>query len=785
MTKGIQIGLVGNPNSGKTTVFNALTGARQHIGNWPGVTVEKKEGEFRLPDGKDVTLVDLPGIYAMSATSEDERASLGYVLSGEADLYINVVDATNLERNLYLTTLLLELKVPVLVAVTMMDIAKSRKIAIDLAHLSRHLGCPVVGVNALNKTDIRSLATAVASAVAKPAVSPFAIEYPDEIERELDALASGSPETSAAFKVPARWVAIKLLETDPLVSNKAEELKDLSSQLVADATQRIESVLKETPDVLLADARYGIIQGLCRDVVKLTERREYFSAKADKFILNRILGIPFFLTVMYLVFWVTMTIGGAFIDFFDVLGGTIFVEGLGQLLEKVSAPGWIIALISGGIGAGIQTMGTFIPPIFFMFFCLSVLEDSGYMARAAFVMDRFMRWLGLPGKSFVPMLVGFGCSVPAIMATRTLESKRDRFLTIFMTPFMSCGAKLPVYVVFAAAFFTENPGRMVFWIYLSGITLGIITGLVLKRTLFQGEPSHFIMELPPYHLPRMKHILLHTWERLKVFLFRAGKVIVPMVLLLGFMNSIGRDGSFGNEDSENSLLCEVGTAITPVFVPMGVEKDNWPAAVSIFTGLFAKEAVVGTLTSLYGQIGSSSGESDAEEKAEKPAAEAADGEEDEEEEEEFSFWGGIAEAFKTIPENLSGVFGGLADPLGLGSVSGDEEAVAEEMETDVSVFKNMREKFTGGQHQAFAYLLFVLLYVPCMAALGVAFRELGRWYGILLTIYLTVLGWCVATLYYQLTLGHETLWILVSSVLLAIMFGAFWLIGKRQKVQML
>ena len=768
MKEGIQIGLVGNPNSGKTTVFNALTGARQHIGNWPGVTVEKKEGEFKLPDGKDVTLVDLPGIYSLSATSEDERASLGYVLSGEADLYINVVDATNLERNLYLTTLLLELKVPVMVAVTMMDIAKHRKIAIDLAHLSRHLGCPVVGINALDKKDVRSLAEAVAVAVKAPKVSPFAIEYPDEIERELDALASGSPETAALFSVPARWVALKLLECDPLVSAKAAELKDLSSVLAAESAQRIESVLKETPDVLLADTRYGVIQGLCRDVVRLTERREHFTAKADKFILNRILGIPFFLTVMYLVFWLTMTVGGAFIDFFDILGGTVFVDGLGALLGKVSAPGWVIALISGGIGAGIQTMGTFIPPIFFMFFCLSLLEDSGYMARAAFVMDRFMRWLGLPGKSFVPMLVGFGCSVPAIMATRTLESKRDRFLTIFMTPFMSCGAKLPVYVVFGAAFFTENPGRMVFWIYISGIALAIVTGLILKNTLFQGDPSHFIMELPPYHLPRMKHILLHTWERLRIFLFRAGKVIVPMVLLLGFLNSMGRDGSFGNEDSENSLLCTVGTAITPVFVPMGVEKENWPAAVSIFTGLFAKEAVIGTLTSLYGQMGGA-----AEEGAEDEAGE---------EEDAFSLWGGIAEAFATIPANLSGVFGGLADPLGLGSVSGDEEAVAEELDADVSVFKNMRAHFTGGKHQAFAYLLFVLLYVPCIAAMGVAFRELGRWYGTLLTVYLTMLGWCVATLYYQLALGHSTLWIITPCVLLAGMFGSFWLIGKRNDV---
>ena len=766
MKKAFQIGLVGNPNSGKTTVFNALTGARQRIGNWPGVTVEKKEGELRLPDGRDVTLVDLPGIYSLSATSEDERVSLEYVLSGAADLVVNVVDATNLERNLYLTLLLLELKLPVLVVVTMMDIARGRKIALDLEHLSRHLGCPVVGVNALDKGDVRKLAQSIAAAE-QPQASAFTLEYPDEVEREIGILEAGSVRTAGALGVSPRWVAVRLLEGDPLVTRKASELKDLASALVPASSWRIESVLMETPDVLFADARYGVILGLCRDVVRRTETREYFTARADRFILNRFLGIPFFLLVMYLVFWVTQTVGGAFIDFFDIAGGTIFVEGTKFLLAKVAAPGWLVALLSGGVGAGVQTMATFIPPIFFMFFCLSLLEDSGYMARAAFVMDRFMRWLGLPGKSFVPLLVGFGCSVPAIMATRTLDNRRDRFLTIFMTPFMSCGAKMPVYALFGAAFFGDRAGRMVFWIYLSGITLAVLTGLLLKATLFQGEPSHFIMELPPYHLPRMRHILLHTWDRLKVFIFRAGRVIVPMVLLLGFLNSVGRDGSFGNGDSKNSLLCLAGTAITPVFEPMGIEKENWPASVSIFTGLFAKEAVVGTLNSLYGQMGGGG----------KSAKAAVD--------KEYSLWGGLAKALATVPDNLSGVLGGLSDPLGMGRVSGDEKAVAKELDADLSVFANMRARFTQGPHQAFAYLLFILLYVPCMAAMGAAFRELGRGYGLLLMGYLTVLGWSVATLYYQFTLGHQTVWILTACSLLALMFGGFWLLGRKRKIQLI
>ena len=771
MKKTFQIGLIGNPNSGKTTVFNGLTGARQRIGNWPGVTVEKKEGELRLPGGGEATLVDLPGVYSLTALSEDERVTLEYALSGQADLFVNVVDATNLERNLYLTLLLLELKVPMIMVLTMMDIARNRKIHIDLEHMARHLNCPVIGVNAQNPREMAALARTLAEAARAPAVRLFQYDYPDEVEREISVLEAGSALTARELNVPTRWVAIRLLEGDPLVMEKAAGLKDLASVLAGECAARIGHVLKETPDVILAETRYGVIQGLCRDVLRHTEFKEYFTAKADKVILNRFLGIPFFLLVMYAVFWLTQTVGGAFIDFFDLAGGALFVEGAKALLTHVAAPGWLVALLAGGIGAGLQTMATFIPPIFFMFFCLSLLEDSGYMARAAFVMDRFMRWLGLPGKSFVPMLVGFGCSVPAIMATRTLESRRDRFLTIFMVPFMSCGAKLPVYVVFGAAFFSAHPGRMVFWIYVSGIVLAVLTGLLMKRTLFQGEPSHFIMELPPYHLPRLKHILLHTWDRLKVFLFRAGRVIVPMVLLLGFLNSVGRDGSFGNEDTETSLLCTVGTAITPLFEPMGVEKDNWPASVALFTGLFAKEAVVGTLTSLYGQM-----ESD--------DANVGAGDTGEDEEAAFSLWQGLADAFATIPANLAKVGQGLRDPLGLGAVSGDEANVAAAVDSDVSVFRAMRQRFSKGAHQAFAYLLFVLLYVPCLAAMGAAFRELGRFYGTLLAVYLTVLGWSVATLYYQLALGHQTVWILTPCALLGALFGGFWLLGRRHRISM-
>ena len=533
------IGIVGNPNCGKTTLFNGLTGSHQHIGNWPGVTVEKKEGWSKVASGdgggERIRVVDLPGIYSLASTSEDEKVALDYILSHEADLYINVIDATTLERNLYLTLLMCELKVPMVVVVTMMDIVKQRNLRIDLERLAGRLGVPVIGVDATRGRDLRRLKGMLGDALAAARVPTVRLDY----DRALD-------------------------------------------------------------DIELAGARYALIERMLKDVVASVPHKAYLSEKVDRVVLNRFLGIPIFLGMMYLVFWFTQAVGGAFIDCLDGIGDTVFVSGLGWLMARIQAPEWLIAVVANGAGTAIQTVLTFLPPVGFMFIALSVLEDSGYMARAAFVMDRFMRWIGLPGKSFVPMLVGFGCSVPAIMATRTLESKRDRFLTVFMAPFMSCGAKLPIWVLFGAAFFPQNPGKLVFLIYVTGIVLGVATGLALKHTLFQGAPTHFIMELPPYHCPRPKHILLHAWERLKIFIWRAGKFIVPMVLVLGVLNTIGTDGSIGHEDSDESLLSVVGKAITPVFEPIGVESENWPASVAIFTGLFAKESVIGTMKGLYG-----------------------------------------------------------------------------------------------------------------------------------------------------------------------------------------
>ena len=762
------IGLVGNPNCGKTTVFNGLTGSRQHIGNWPGVTVEKKEGEFCLPKAGDIKIVDLPGIYSLTAASEDERASLEFILSHEADLYINVIDATAIERNLYLTLLMCELKVPMVIVVTMMDIARQRRLSVDLNHLSKHLGVPVIGVAATDAKDVAKLRILLDEVVAAPKVPHVPIEFPNELEQEIDILASASVKTAEHYGVDARWVALKAIEGDPLIRRQLERHRDMAPEVIDGAVKRCSDVLGDPPDVVLAETRYGVIAGLVKDVVSTVQDKVYLSEKIDKLAINRFLGIPVFLGIMYLVFWITQIVGGAFIDFFEIAGDTLFVSGTAHLLGLCNAPQWIVALVSNGVGSALQTVGTFLPPVGFMFLCLSVLEDSGYMARAAFLMDRFMRWIGLPGKSFVPMLVGFGCSVPAIMATRTLESKRDRFLTVFMTPFMSCGAKLPVWVLFAAAFFPQNPGKLVFAIYVTGIVLGIVTGLVLKHTLFQGEPTHFIMELPPYHMPRARHIFLHTWERLKIFIWRAGKLIVPMVLVLGTLNTIGIDGSIGGKSGGESVLSVVGKSITPVFEPIGVEKDNWPASVSVFTGLFAKESVIGTMKGLYGQT-------DAREVA-APGASAKP-------EERYSLVIGLKKAFASVPENLSGVFAGLVDPIGF---SGEKEALADEAAKidNEAAIDSLRRHFPKGVHQMFSFLLFVLLYVPCLAATGVVFREIGKLYGVIFVGYLTLLGWSVAAIYHSVMVSHSSLWFCVGTGMLAAMYGGFWCYGRRHRIDM-
>ena len=750
------IAIAGNPNCGKTALFNALTGSNQIVGNWPGVTVEKKEGSFKL-DNHTIRVVDLPGIYALFANSEDERAALDYLLKGEADLVVNILDATNLERNLFLTSQLMEKGVPMVLAVNMMDIAAQRGVHIDLKKLEEILGVTAVGLTAVSPKScegfVNDLHKLLHSSNELPVPKP--VEHSEVLEKLIADISGTLEPVAKELGATPRWTAVQYLEHSARVLEVAERLN------ISIPHDKIEEDLGEEVEFALADSRYSYARNIVMQVIRDNTNKRTRTDKLDKIFLNRILGIPLFLAAMYLVFWFAVTVGSAFIDFFDLLVGGIFVDGLTQLLEAVHAPGFVVALLANGLGAGIQTVSTFIPVIFFMFLCLSFLEDSGYMSRAAFVADRFMRFLGLPGKAFVPMIVGFGCSVPALMGTRTLENKRERFLTLFLVPFMSCGARLPVYALFGAAFFGKAAGDLVFTIYMVGIVIALLYGLLLRKTLFVGKESTFIMELPPYHLPKFRNLFRHAWIRLREFIFRAGKIVLIMVTVLGFMGSIGTDGSFGNDNNEKSVLSVVGSAITPAFEPFGVESDNWPASVALFTGLFAKEAIVGTLNSLY-SIEDQTG------------FDNAAGEE-----ESFSLKKTTKEAFVSIPENLAGVFGKLVNPLGVeDAIEESEDAENEEM---ASAMKGMRAHFRLGNFQVFAYLLFILLYVPCLAALGTAFRELGKFYGTLMVVFQTVIGWSLSVLFFQLTVGNSALWIGIAATLLVGVVVALILIGRDQK----
>jgi ferrous iron transport protein B len=758
------IGVSGNPNCGKTTMFNALTGTKQRVGNWPGVTVDRKVGNYRH-GGNNVEVVDLPGIYSLAATSVDEEVARDYILSGEPDLIVNIVDASNLDRNLYLTSQLLEMKVTMVVALNMMDIAKSRNIEINIPGLAEKLGCPVIPIVAAKNDGIETLKSAINKASKEKSISATQIVYPLEIQEAVKELI---PVVEAAIqdkKADANWVAVKLLEGDKLASRMVGNYTD---EIAEHHRKDIENKLGEEPDIVVADTRYGFISELTKDTVnKTSQAKRTTSDKIDRVVLNRVLGIPIFLVAMYLMFMFTINLGGAFIDFFDIFAGTIFVDGFGELLGSVGTPEWLVTILAGGLGGAIQTIATFIPPIGCMFLCLSFLEDSGYMARAAFVMDRFMRFIGLPGKSFVPMLVGFGCNVPAIMATRTLENQRDRTLTIMMNPFMSCGARLPVYALFAAAFFPVGGQNLVFSLYLLGIGFAVLTGLILKNTLLKGDITPFVMELPLYHMPTVRGVLLRAWDRLKAFMFRAGRVLVPVIVVLSFMNSMGTDGTFGNEDSKKSVLANIGKSITPIFRPMGIIDDNWPATVGIFTGIFAKEAVVGTLDSLYSQIDAS----------------AAGGEE---EEEAFNFWGGIVESFATIPANLADLAGTFLDPLGL-SVGdlGSIETAAEEQEVSVGTFGSMANLFAG-KIGAFAYLLFVLLYFPCVAAIAAVYRETNLKWTAFAGAWTTGLAYMASTIFYQLaTFGQHPasslIWVGIEVSVFAIILTIMRYLGQEDR----
>jgi ferrous iron transport protein B len=705
-----EIALLGNPNAGKTTLFNLLTGTHQRTGNWPGVTVERKEGQCRLLN-EDLHVVDLPGTYSLdySDTSTDERVARNFVQEHPNHLYLNIVDASTLERGLYLTLQLRELNVPMIVLLNMMDVAERRGMKIDIQALHERLGCPVIPVSLRQDKDLHPVHHAICHYIPSASAVHFDIPYHPSVEQALQTLQNQGTERSGAL------LALQTGQADVTI---------------ATLHQQIEAQSGEEFDFLLADARFELATRIAREVVH--ERGKIsrtLSDKVDRWVLGSWTGVPIFLAMMYLLFLFSINLGGAFVDFFDLGMQTLAVDGIRHLLGGFGTPEWLVTLLADGLGGGLQVVATFIPIIAALYLFLTLLEESGYMARAAFVMDQFMRKLGLSGKAFVPLIVGFGCNVPAIMAARTLDSNRERILTVLMAPFMSCGARLAVYALFAAAFFPTGGQNIVFLLYLVGIGFAILTGLIMRKTLLQGGADHFVMEMPTYQVPGLYNIFINTWGKLKGFIIGAGKIIVMVVMVINVVNSLGTDGSFGNQNTEKSLMSAAAKSVTPVFAPMGITQENWPATVGIVSGLLAKEVVVGTLDALYGQM--DNGEAGESLAGQVPTEDTG-----------FDLGAGLQAAFATIPANLADALGNVGDPLGLGAVN-------EAPEVNSATFAAMQQRFDG-KIGAFAYLLFILMYFPCVAATGAMYRETGARWAALGVAWSTGLGYGAAVVFYQL-----------------------------------
>jgi ferrous iron transport protein B len=705
--KTITIAVAGNPNSGKSTLINAIAGTRLHVGNWPGVTVEKKEALFDHA-GRKIRLVDLPGTYSLSPYTMEEIIARDYLVHERPDLIINVVDATNLERNLYLTMQILELGIPVVMALNIHDEAEAKGYRINVRGIAESLGIAVIPTSATRKSGLEDLLKAVLKTADNPqGRGPRQLNYGADIEAAAGFIDGALQKSSPTLleKYPRRWLLLKLMEQD---DHLLKEIGMGPEPLLDEALHHLKRAHGEDIEAIMADTRYALASGLCREVLQKPELRKMeLTEKIDRVVLNRFLGIPIFLAAMWLLFKLTFDLSAPFGDWIDAMTNGPFKRWAAALLGGIGAPDWTVSLVNDGVIAGVGFVLVFVPVIFAMMFFITFLEGSGYMARAAFVMDRAMHAIGLHGKSFIPMLLGFGCNVPGIYATRTLENPKDKILTALLIPLMSCGARLPVYVLFVGVFFSGNAGTVIWSLYVMGILLAVLMGLIFKKTLFRGEAPMFIMELPPYRMPSFRSLCLHTWEKGKHFLFKAGTYIFAVSILVWFMLNL----PWGVEHKRDSYLGQAGAAIAPIFQPLGF--GNWEAASSLITGVIAKEIVVGTMGEIYAPKH--------EEKEESPTL----GEDMKEI--VFSF----GTAAKTAVSTL------LYLPL-----------EAEEEEDQSALKQAVKSGFTP--LSSYAFMAFVLLYMPCVIV-GVAMRqEFGtwKWAGVGF-VYQTVLAWVVALIIFQ------------------------------------
>ncbi len=671
--KNVYMALAGNPNSGKTTVFNALTGARQHVGNYPGVTVERKEGIMEN-QGHEARVIDLPGTYSLSAYSPDERVARRVLIEEKPDVVVHIVDAGNLERNLYLSVQLIAMRVPLVLAFNMMDEVQKKGMDIDLDQLSKLLGVPIVPTVGFRGQGIEELKDKAIEMAQKRECPRVDIHFGGDLDRAVAMIFEAVEHSNLAARYDARWVSIKLLEEDAEVMEWARRAGDMEAlDRAARARDWIRGIFNEEPEILLADARYGWVHGAVAETVKLAAvDRRTLTDQVDTVLANRVLGLPIFLFLMWLTFEVTFRLG-------DPLAGLVerVFSWSGARSSALMPGGMLESLLVDGVIAGVGGVLVFLPNIMLLFIMVSLMEDSGYMARAAFIVDRVMHLVGLHGKSFIPLFIGFGCNVPAIMGARILENQRDRITTIMVAPFISCSARLPVYVLLASAFFSPRyAGRVIFSMYILGILVAMVMAKILRTYVVKGEPTPFVMELPPYRMPTAKSVLMHMWSRAWMYVKKAGTIILSFSIIIWALSNFPREVAFSPEldraiqDSgsvedlprelefevhkerlEKSFAGRIGHLIAPALEPIGL--GNWKVGISLFAGFVAKEIVVSTMGTLY-----SLGEAD---------QESPD----------------LREAIKTDP---------FYSPL-----------------------------------RAYALMVFILLYLPCLATVVVAYRELRSW----------------------------------------------------------
>ena len=659
--------LAGNQNSGKTTLFNRLTGSNQHVGNFPGVTVEKKEGQVKKHP--EASVVDLPGIYSLSPYTSEEIVTRDFVLKEHPNGIINIVDATNIERNLYLSLQLIELGIPMVIALNMMDEVRASGNSIDIAKLSDELGVPVVPISAGKNEGIDELIE-VAIRTASQGKKPLKYDFCDgEVHKAIHAIAHIIVDQAKEAGIPLRFAATKLVEGDE-PTQELLKLDEDQQHIIEHIIEDMQNELGTDREAALADMRYTFIERVCGGcVTKHQETREQVrSEKIDKILTSKYWGIPIFLGIMLLIFYLTFTLLGAPLQELMDKGITALTDLTAKGMAYVGISDWLQSLVIDGIFAGVGSVLSFLPIIVLLFFFLSLLEDSGYMARVAFVMDKLLRKIGLSGRSFVPMLIGFGCSVPAIMSARTLSSERDRKMTILLTPFMSCSAKLPIYGMIIMAFFPHHRALIMMSVYVIGILVAILSGLLLKSTVFKGNPIPFVMELPAYRIPSPRSVLMLMWEKAKDFLRKAFTIIFVATIVIWFLQSFDIRLNMV-ADSSQSILASIGSLIAPLFVPLGFA--DWRASTALLTGITAKESVVSTLTILTGA---------------------------------------------STDAQLSQVLATIFTPL-----------------------------------SAYSFLVFTVLYMPCVAAFAASKRELGSWKGAIFTaLYQTGAAYVMALIVYQI-----------------------------------